>query len=1082
MATSPEQLGAAPTGQNHLPQRRKITRNPAAAYVVLAIGIALSIALAAWTARLVERESRQKLESAAADARAAIDARIRAYADLLLGVRGLFGARQATRDEFKRYIDSFDLGRRFPGAQVIHFSRRVSAAEKQGFEAAVRADTSIEPRGYPDFGIRPPGDRPEYVVAQYVEPMTGNERALGLDLGGDAARLVALEHTRDSGELTASGPIALAQDPQKHPGFSMRLAIYRRGAPVSTLEQRREAFTGVVSASFVVVDLMQGVLSKQFLQKVHVRIYDAGFLDSPGGLLPAAPENLMFDSDRLRAGPTSASPDEGAAASTAVSALDMGGRRWNIQIRARPGFIDASDRWPPLAALLLGVVISLLLFGLIRSIVSVGARAVAIANRMTADLQKSEETLRATNERLRMLVQSSPLAIYTRDIDGLLTSWNPAAEKMFGWAAAEVLGRQLPTVPEASRAESDGLRKRLLAGEDLLKFEGTRHRRDGTAIEVDAFMSPLRDSAGKANGIITVVADITAQKSAVTLLRESERRFADVVDAAGEYVWEIDADNRYVFLSGRVEQMLEYDVDEMLGRKLADFWPDGEGARIHAWFESNAPGAQRFHNLEHRALTRSGCIVWQRISGVPVFGPDGKLGGYRGTGLDITERRQADLRQTMEHAVTQVLASAETLAEAAPKILRVICKTLGWAYGAHWRWDQEAQMLRCVETWHIDAVEVAEFVASSSITVNEAPAWQSGSPNANTGGLVRRVWARGAPVWFPDVTREPGFRRGEIAARAGLHCAFAFPVMVGNQPLGVIELFSRHIEEPDESLLQVVRAIGNQIGQFVARREAESAIRAANAELGRKAEDLARSNAELQQFAYVASHDLQEPLRMVSSYTQLIVKRYGGQLDQDAKEFMEFIVDGAARMKRLIEDLLAYSRVGTRGNEFKPTDCEAALRKALINLRGAIEDSGATVTYGALPVLDADGSQLVQLFQNLIGNAIKFKDAAVPRIHVSAEESDAAWVVKVKDNGIGIDPTYFERIFVLFQRLHGKAEYPGTGIGLAICKKIIDRHGGRIWVESEPGHGSTFCCRLPKKIKADGESPASGPEGGEARA
>ncbi len=1053
---------------------------------MLAVGTAVSIFVALWTAHLVERETKQKFENMAADARAAIDSRIRAYANILLGVRGLFDTRPVetravTRDDFHRYIGSFDLQRRYPGAQVIHYSRRVGNSDREAFEKSVRNDTSIDPRGYPEFRIRPPGERAEYVAAEFVEPMAGNERAMGLDLGGDPARRIALEHTRDSGGITASGPIAITQDPNKHPGFAMRLAIYRRDAPTATPQQRRDAFTGVVSASFVVVDLMRGVLSEPVLQKMHVRIYDAGFVGSP---LPAASGNLMFDSTRLLPAGAPAEDEAWQSKLAGVYALDVGGRRWDIQFTARPGFVDASDRWPPIAAFVLGMAISLLLFGLIRSLASVGDRATALANRMTADLQKNEETLRIANERLQMLVQSSPLAIYTRDINGILTSWNPAAERMFGWTAGEVLGKPLPSVPEEGRGESNALRQRLLSGEELLKFEGTRNRRDGTTIDVDAFLSPLRDSSGKANGIITVAADITAQKRAVTLLRESERRFADVVDAAGEYVWEIDAATRYVYLSGRVEQMLEYDVDEMLGRKVADFWPDGEGARVHAWFERNAPGVQRFHNLEHRALTKSGRVVWQRISGVPVFGPDGKLGGYRGTGLDITERRQADLRQAMEHSITQVLSSSESLEEAAPRILRTICETLGWAYGAHWRLDGQARMLRCVETWHIDTPEMAEFVASSSVTLNEAPAWQSGagSLDTNTGGLVRRVWARGSPVWFPDVTRVNGFRRGAIAAKAGLHCAFAFPVMVGEQPLGVIEFFSRHIEEPDEALLQVVRALGNQIGQFVARREAQAAIQAANAELGRQAEELARSNAELQQFAYVASHDLQEPLRMVSSYTQLIVKRYGDKLDDDAKEFMEFVVDGAARMKRLIEDLLAYSRVGTRGQEFQPTDMEAALRKALINLRGSIEASGAKVTYGPLPVLDADGSQLVQLFQNLIGNAIKFKDAEVPRIHVSAEESEDAWVLRIKDNGIGIDPQYFERIFVLFQRLHGKAEYPGTGIGLAICKKIIDRHGGYIWVESEPGHGSTFCCSLPKISRAEGALPAIGPEGGEAHA
>src|SRR4051812_23204251 len=235
---------------------RKFIENAQIAYPVLAIGIALSIALSTWTSHLVEREARQKFENEAADARAAIDSRIRGYASILLGVRGLFQAHGVSRDDFHRYIGSFDLAKRYPGAQVMHFSRRVPAAEKGIFEDSVRGDTSLDPRGYPDFRIRPAGDRPEYVVAQYVEPMAGNERALGLDLSGDAARKAALEHTRDSGELTASGPIALGLDASRYPGFSVRLALYRRDAPVKTLEERREAFTGVVSASFVMIDLM----------------------------------------------------------------------------------------------------------------------------------------------------------------------------------------------------------------------------------------------------------------------------------------------------------------------------------------------------------------------------------------------------------------------------------------------------------------------------------------------------------------------------------------------------------------------------------------------------------------------------------------------------------------------------------------------------------------------------------------------------------------------------------------------------------------------------------------------------------
>jgi PAS domain S-box-containing protein len=236
-----------------------------------------------------------------------------------------------------------------------------------------------------------------------------------------------------------------------------------------------------------------------------------------------------------------------------------------------------------------------------------------------------------------------------------------------------------------------------------------------------------------------------------------------------------------------------------------------------------------------------------------------------------------------------------------------------------------------------------------------------------------------------------------------------------------------------------------------------SVRKAAELHLLQTVEELNRSNEELGQFAYIASHDLQEPLRMVASYTQLLSRRYKGQLDTDADEFIAFAVDGASRMQRLIDDLLAYSRVGTKGKELLNTSSEEALKQALLNLRGAIGESGAVVTHDPLPTVLADEMQLVQLFQNLVGNAIKYQDPGVPLVHVSATRNGGKnWLFSVQDNGLGIDPLYFEKIFGVFQRLHGRDEFAGTGIGLAICKKIVERHGGTISVESQPGEGSTF--------------------------
>jgi len=231
-------------------------------------------------------------------------------------------------------------------------------------------------------------------------------------------------------------------------------------------------------------------------------------------------------------------------------------------------------------------------------------------------------------------------------------------------------------------------------------------------------------------------------------------------------------------------------------------------------------------------------------------------------------------------------------------------------------------------------------------------------------------------------------------------------------------------------------------------------------------QELSRSNAELQQFAYIASHDLQEPLRMVTSYLQLIERRYKGQLDADADDFIQFAVDGAVRMRTLINDLLTYSRVGTQAHPFERMNCSKAVEDAIANLKVAIEENQAVVTYQDLPELEADSIQITQLFQNLISNAIKFRSEVQPQVEIEATHQDDVWQFAVSDNGIGIDPQYAERIFVIFQRLNNRVDYAGTGIGLAVCKKIVERHGGKIWVQSELGKGATFYFTIPDGGKA----------------
>jgi chemotaxis family two-component system sensor kinase Cph1 len=235
--------------------------------------------------------------------------------------------------------------------------------------------------------------------------------------------------------------------------------------------------------------------------------------------------------------------------------------------------------------------------------------------------------------------------------------------------------------------------------------------------------------------------------------------------------------------------------------------------------------------------------------------------------------------------------------------------------------------------------------------------------------------------------------------------------------------------------------------------------------LVKKSDDLARSNADLAQFAYVASHDLQEPLRTITRFTQLLEKRYKGKLDQDADEFIGFIVSGTKRMHQIINDLLTYSRLNTRKEPLAPMKLEDALQRAMQNLSYVLEESGGGVRYDEMPTIVADESQMTQLFQNIIGNAMKFHGEEAPQVEISAARKGNDWIFSVRDNGIGIDPKYKDRIFEIFQRLHTNEEYPGTGIGLAIAKKIVERHEGRIWMESEPGKGTTINFTLPVDAK-----------------
>jgi signal transduction histidine kinase len=353
-------------------------------------------------------------------------------------------------------------------------------------------------------------------------------------------------------------------------------------------------------------------------------------------------------------------------------------------------------------------------------------------------------------------------------------------------------------------------------------------------------------------------------------------------------------------------------------------------------------------------------------------------------------------------------------------------------------------------------VVVGRPVASAYATANRELAWNLSALGAVALVAIALAWLTGhftvvRPIrTMVAVTHRIG--EGDLEARVGPRYSS-----------GELGKLGRALDASTTALAARTAALHHSA------RELEATVERRTSELQRANEELVRSNAELEQFAYVASHDLQEPLRMVSSYLELLQRRYGDRLDERAHVFIGYAVDGAVRMRTLINDLLAYSRVARRATERTPTDVTDCVREALLNLGVAIRESGAAVTHDPLPTVVGSPSLIATVFQNLIGNAIKFRRDEPPRVHVTADRDGAEWVFRVRDNGLGIPAEYHERIFTIFQRLHTRAQYPGTGIGLAICRKIVDQHGGRLWVESEEGKGSTFCFTLPAAEGAGGE-------------
>jgi PAS domain S-box-containing protein len=625
----------------------------------------------------------------------------------------------------------------------------------------------------------------------------------------------------------------------------------------------------------------------------------------------------------------------------------------------------------------------------------------------------ADEHLVQMEGRYRGLLEAAPDAMVVVNTDGEIVLLNAQAEKQFGYRRDELLGQKVTNIipvgfaerliADDLRSEKDAVEQQIGTGIELIAL-----RKDKTEFPIELMLSPLESAEGTL--VTAAIRNISVRKKADKVLAQMEGRYRGLLEAAPDAMVVVNTAGEIVLLNVQAEKQFGYRRDELLGQKVTNIIPEGFAERLIAdgtRTDAEALAQQIGTGIELTALRRDGSEFPIELMLSPLDSAEGTL--VTAAIRNITVRKEA------EKFLAQMEGKYRGLLEAAPDAMVVV--------------NQSGEIV------------LLNLQAEKQFGYRRNELLGQKVKNIIPEGFAERLVADGLRSEKDAVEQQIGTG---IELHGRRKDGSEFPIELMLSPLA-----------SDNGIL-----VTSAIRDITARKKAE-------VHLMQKMDELNRSNEELGQFAYIASHDLQEPLRMVASYTQLLSRRYKGKLDGDADEFIAFAVDGASRMQRLIQDLLLYSRVQTKGMELRETSSEDAFERAIKNLRGSIQESGAVITHDPLPHVQADEMQLAQLFQNLVGNAIKYQGPGIPKVHISVKMNGGdKWMFSVNDNGLGIDPLYFDKIFGMFQRLHKREEFAGTGIGLAICKKIVERHGGNIAVESQPGHGSTFSFALENSQRA----------------
>ena len=673
------------------------------------------------------------------------------------------------------------------------------------------------------------------------------------------------------------------------------------------------------------------------------------------------------------------------------------------------------------------------------------------------DRRENKQALKQSEQRFRSLVQAvDEYAIFMLDPDGCVVTWNTGAEQIKGYEPEEILGEHFSTFYTPEDVEN-GVPERNLERATLqgsIEDEGWRLRADGSTFWATVTITTIRDDEGTLQGYAKVTRDMTDQRKREQLLQrekllERHQEYTDdILDAIDDVFYVLDDAGALRRWNESLCEMTGYSDAEVASMHALDFFDEDDKSTIEdaitKCFETGDV------QVEADFFTKDGEQVPYEFVASTLEDPEENL-VLAGIGRDVTERnkreRELEYRAQEQQVVAdlgQFALETDDLDELMHKAVQQVAEVLDNEYCKVLDLDPEAEelLLRQGVGWREGIVGETTV---SSVEAESQAAYTLANEN---------------PVVVENLETEPRLSGPDLLQSHNIKSGISTVIGSIDEPWGILGTHDAASKTFKDEDVNFVQSVANVLAEAIERHRYQE-------QLEQLIDDLEESNERLEQFAYAASHDLQEPLRMVSSYLQLIERRYADELDEDGQEFIDFAVDGADRMRDMIDALLEYSRVDTRGDPLQPVELNDVFADVQEDLQVKIEESDTQITTDSLPHVEGDPHQLRQLFQNLLDNAIEYSGDDPPQVHVSATRFGDEWKLSVNDEGVGIESEDQDRIFDVFQRLHTDDEHAGTGIGLALCRRIVERHGGEIWLDSEPGEGSTFWFTLPAAGKTD---------------